>query len=406
MDFEETPEERAFRGEVRAWLDAHAKRRVAGGPSDHSYVPGERSAEADLAHVKACAEWQRELFEGGWAGITWPVEAGGRGGAGWQQRIFNEEQVRYDVAVGAFAVGIGMAGPTVIAWGTDEQKRRYLPPMLRGDEIWCQLFSEPGAGSDLAGLRTRAVKDGDEWIVNGQKVWTSGAHYSDWGLLLARTNVDAPKHRGITAFALDMRTLGIDVRPLRQITGASHFNEVFFTDVRVPDSQRLGALDEGWRVANTMLSNERALIGGGGRVGFRDIVELARKGGVVGDPLMRQELARSYTRLQLIKWLGWRARSRKDQGLGPEASVLKLAASRRLEYDGDLVLALQGAAGTLSDGDARDHGYWQQQFLMQWSSRIGGGTEQVQRNVIGERVLGLPSEPRPDKTLPFKDLAT
>jgi alkylation response protein AidB-like acyl-CoA dehydrogenase len=404
MDFEETDEERAFRTEVREWLDAHAKRRVAGGPSDHSYVPGERSAEADLAHVKACAEWQRELFDGGWAGITWPVEAGGRGGAGWQQRIFNEEQARYDVAVGAFAVGIGMAGPTVIAWGTDEQKRRYLPSMLRGDEIWCQLFSEPGAGSDLAGLRTRAVRDGDEWIVNGQKVWTSGAHYSDWGLLLARTNVEAPKHRGITAFALDMRTPGIDVRPLRQITGASHFNEVFFTDVRVPDSQRLGPLDEGWRVANTMLSNERALIGGGGRVGFRDIVELARAGGVVGDPLMRQELARSYTRLQLIKWLGWRARSRKDQGLGPEASVLKLAASRRLEYDGDLVLALQGAAATLSDGDARDHGYWQQQFLMQWSSRIGGGTEQVQRNVISERVLGLPSEPRPDKTLAFKDL--
>jgi alkylation response protein AidB-like acyl-CoA dehydrogenase len=404
MNFEETEEEEQFRAEVRAWLDAHAKRRVAGGPSDHSYVPGERSPEADLAHVKACAEWQRTMYDGGWAGITWPVEAGGRGGAGWQQRIFNEEQARYDVAVGAFAVGIGMAGPTVIAWGSDEQKRRYLPPMLRGEEIWCQLFSEPGAGSDLAGLRTRAVRDGDEWVVNGQKVWTSGAHYSDWGLLLARTNVDAPKHRGITAFALDMRSPGVDVRPLRQITGAAHFNEVFFTDVRIPEAQQLGPLDEGWRVANTMLSNERALIGGGGRVGFRDIVELARAGGVLENELMRQELARSYTRLQLIKWLGWRARSRKDQGLGPEASVLKLAASRRLEYDGNLVLALQGAAATLSDESARDGGYWQQQFLMQWSSRIGGGTEQVQRNVIGERVLGLPSEPRPDKTVAFREL--
>jgi alkylation response protein AidB-like acyl-CoA dehydrogenase len=404
VNFDETPEEQAFRADVRQWLGAHANRRVAGGPSDHSYVPGEKSPEADAAHTKACAQWQRTLYEGGWAGITWPVEAGGRGGAGWQQRIFNEEQARFDVAVGAFAVGIGMAGPTVIAWGSDEQKARLLPAMLRGDEIWCQLFSEPGAGSDLAGLRTRATRDGDEWVVNGQKVWTSGAQYSDWGLLLARTDPDAPKHRGITAFALDMRTPGIEVRPLRQITGASHFNEVFLTDVRIPDEQRLGPLNEGWRVANTMLSNERALIGGGGRVGFRDIVELARRGGHSDDPMLRQELARSYTRLQVIKWLGWRARSRKDQGLGPEASVLKLAASRRLAFDGDLVLALQGAPAMLSNDDALQDGYWQQQFLMQWSSRLGGGTEQIQRNVIGERVLGLPGEPRVDKDRPFREL--
>ncbi len=242
--------------------------------------------------------------------------------------------------------------------------------------------------------------------MNGQKVWTSGAHYSDWGLLLARTDIDVPKHKGITAFVLDMHTPGIDVRPLRQITGAAHFNEVFLTDVRVPETCRLGATGEGWRVANTMLSNERALIGGGGRVGFRDIVELARSSGTNADPRMRQELARSYTRLQLIKWLGWRARSRKDQGLGPEASVLKLAASRRLEADGNLVLGLQGAPAMLSDGDAVSDGYWQQQFLMQWSSRLGGGTEQVQRNVIGERVLGLPGEPRVDKDLPFRELPT
>ena len=227
-------------------------------------MPGEKSPEADAEHVEACREWQHALHAGGWAGITWPVEAGGRGGKGWQQRIFNEEQAKFDVAVGAFAVGVGMAGPTIIACGTDEQKRRFLPPMLAGDEIWCQLFSEPGAGSDLAGLRTRAVRDGDEWVVNGQKVWTSGAHYSDWGLLLARTDIDAPKHKGITAFLLDMHLPGIDIRPLRQITGASHFNEVFFTDVHVHDSFRVGNAGEGWRVANTMLSNERAMIGGGG----------------------------------------------------------------------------------------------------------------------------------------------
>jgi len=305
-----------------------------------------------------------------------------------------------------FMVGIGICAPTLLEHGTDEQRARWLPTIKNGDEIWCQLFSEPGAGSDLAGLRTRAEPDGDEWVVNGQKVWTSGAHYSDWGLLLARTDLDVPKHKGITAFVLDMHTPGIDVRPLRQITGAAHFNEVFLTDVRIPDAGRLGAAGEGWRVANTMLSNERALIGGGGRVGFRDIVELARISGAHADPRMRQELARSYTRLQLIKWLGWRARSRKDQGLGPEASVLKLAASRRLEADGDLVLSLQGAPAMLSDADAIADGYWQQQFLMQWSSRLGGGTEQVQRNVIGERVLGLPREPRVDKDLPFRELPT
>jgi alkylation response protein AidB-like acyl-CoA dehydrogenase len=404
MDFEETPEEQAFRAEVRAWLEARAKRRQAGTDPEHFYSSSDTSKEADAAHVAACKVWQRTLFEAGWAGIAWPKEFGGRGGAGWQQRIFNEEQSRFDVAAGVFAVGIAMAGPTIIAWGTEEQQQRFLAPMLSGDHVWCQLFSEPGAGSDLAGLRTRAMPDGDQWILNGQKVWTSGAHHSDWGLLLARTELDAPKHKGITAFLLDMHTPGIEVRPLRQINGMAHFNEVFFTDVAIPDACRLGPVNEGWRVAQTMLSNERAMIGSGGRVRWGDIVTLAQRSGVNADPVLRQQLAHSYTRLQLIKWLGWRARSRKDQGLGPEASVLKLAASRRQELDGSLVVALQGAAGMLYDGDAPANGYWQQQFLMQWSSRIGGGTEQIQRNVIGERVLGLPGEPRVDKDVAFRDL--
>ena len=404
MDFEETPEEQAFRAEVHAWLTTHAEPKHAGTDSEHVYGSGATGPTADSSHVTACKEWQRTLYDAGWTGITWPKEWGGRGGTGSQQRIWNEEQSRFNVAVGVFAVGIGMAGPTIIAWGTEEQRQRFLEPMLRGEHIWCQLFSEPGAGSDLAGLRTRAERDGDEWVVNGQKVWTSGAHYSDWGLLLTRTDPDAPKHKGITAFLLDMRTPGIEVRPLRQINGMAHFNEVFLTDVRIPDACRLGTENEGWRVANTMLSNERAFIGGGGRIGFKDIMLLANRTNAGADPTLRQELARCYTRLQLIKWLGWRARSRKDQGLGPEASVLKLAASRRLEHDGNLVMALQRSDAMLYDGDAINGGFWQQQFLMQWSSRIGGGTEQVQRNVIGERVLGLPGEPRLDKTVPFKDL--
>jgi alkylation response protein AidB-like acyl-CoA dehydrogenase len=406
MDFDESDEEKAFRSEVRAWLEGHASRRQLGADPEHFHLSGDPSAEAEAAHVRACKEWQRTLYDGGWAGITWPKDWGGRGGPGWQQRIWNEEQARFDVAVGVFAVGIGMAGPTIIAWGSEAQQERFLPAMLRGDEIWCQLFSEPGAGSDLAGLRTRAERDGDEWVVNGQKVWTSGAHYSDWGLLLTRSNPDVPKHRGITAFLLDMRTTGIDVRPLRQITGVAHFNEVFLTDVRIPDSARLGAEGDGWRVANTMLSNERALIGGGGRVSFREIAALAQRCDASDDPVLRQELAHSYTRMQLIKWLGWRARSRKDQGLGPEASVLKLAASRRQELDGSLVVALQRTAGMLQAEDAVNGGYWQNMFLSQWSSRIGGGTEQVQRNVIGERVLGLPSDVRVDKEVAFRELPT
>jgi len=405
MEFEESAEEAAFRAEVRAWLREHAKPRVAGQDPEHFFLAGDPDPAAERAHIAECKAWQRTLYEAGWAGITWPEEFGGRGAPGWQQRIFNEEQARFDVAAGVFSVGIGMAGPTIIAYGTREQQERFLPAMLRGDEIWCQLFSEPGAGSDLAGLRTRAVRDGDEWVVNGQKVWTSGAHYSDFGLLLARTNVDVPKHRGITAFLVDMRSPGIDVRPLRQITGVAHFNEVFLGDVRVPDAHRLGPEGDGWRVAQVMLANERLLIGGGGgRVGFRDLMTLAQRCGVNDDPRLRQELARSYTRLQILKWLGWRARSRKDQGLGPEASVLKLAASRRQELDGNLVMALQGAPGMLYGPDALNKGYWQQMFLMQWSSRIGGGTEQIQRNVIGERVLGLPSDVRVDKDVAFRDL--
>jgi alkylation response protein AidB-like acyl-CoA dehydrogenase len=404
MDFDESDEEQAFRAEVRAWLEGHARRRQTGADPEHFHLSGDPTPEAEAAHVAACKAWQRTLADAGWAGITWPEDAGGRGGPGWQQRIWNEEQARFDVAVGVFAVGIGMAGPTIIAWGTEAQQARFLPAMLRGEEIWCQLFSEPGAGSDLAGLRTRAERDGDEWVINGQKVWTSGAHYSDWGLLLARSDRDVPKHRGITAFLVDMRTPGIDVRPLRQITGVAHFNEVFLTDVRIPDSCRIGAEGDGWRVANTMLSNERALIGGGGRVSFKEIAALAHRCGAADDPMLRQDLARSYTRMHVIKWLGWRARSRKDQGLGPEASVLKLAASRRQELDGDLVVALQRTGGLLHGDDAVNGGYWQNMFLSQWSSRIGGGTEQVQRNVIGERVLGLPPDVRVDKDVAFKEI--
>jgi alkylation response protein AidB-like acyl-CoA dehydrogenase len=406
---DEAPEDAddAFRAQARAFLEAHARRRH---PGDDDFARfrflGDPSPEADAEHVRRGKEWQRTLFDGGWAGIAWPREYGGRGGTPARARIFAREQARFDVEVGVFAVGIGMVGPTLIAHGTEAQKQRYLPALLRGDEVWCQLFSEPGAGSDLAGLRTRSVRDGDEWVVNGQKVWSSGAHHSDLGILLARADPDAPKHQGITYFIVDMRSPGIEVRPLRQINGVAHFNEVFLTDVRIPHENVVGDVNGGWAVAQTTLGAERALIGGGGVVGFRDLARLAREQDRMGAAVLRQRLADAYIRFEILRYLGQRAQAaRRNGAAGAEASVLKLAVSRHVSLTGDLALALEGATGMLLHDDAPYGGFWQQQFLNQWGTRIGGGTEQVQRNVIGERVLGLPPEPRPDKRVPFRELA-
>jgi alkylation response protein AidB-like acyl-CoA dehydrogenase len=273
--------------------------------------------------------------------------------------------------------------------------------------VWCQLFSEPGAGSDLAGLGTRAVRDGDVWVVNGQKVWNSGAQHSDWGILLARSDPEERKHRGITYFLVDMRTAGIDVRPLRQITGVAHFNEVFLTDVAIPAGNVVGPVNGGWGVAATTLANERTLIGTASSGGFADVVRLARACCADTSPAARQRLASAYTRVELLRYLGYRVRTALSRGEqpGPESSVLKLAYSEHVAGLGDLVVDLQGAAGTLSGDDARDGGSWQVQFLNQWMSRIGGGTDQVQRNIIAERVLGLPGEIRVDKDVPYRELA-
>jgi alkylation response protein AidB-like acyl-CoA dehydrogenase len=401
VDFDDTPEEAAFRAEARAWLEQHAERR-------HAEGRGRFPLPEEPGYVERCKEWQRILYDGGWAGITWPKEYGGRGGTPMQQLIFSQEQAQFDVGTGVFAVGIGMTGPTLIVHGTEDQKRKHLDPLLRGERVWCQLFSEPGAGSDLAGLRTRAVRDGDVWVVNGQKVWNSGAQHSDWGILLARTAPDEPKHRGITYFLLDMRTPGIDVRPLRQITGVAHFNEVFLTDVAIPADNVVGPVNGGWGVAATTLANERTLIGtASGGSNFEAVVRLARECGRGPSPVARQRLAALYTGLQLLKYLGFRVQTALSRGEqpGPESSVIKLAYSEHVARLGDLVVDLQGAAGTLSASDARNDGTWQVQFLNQWMSRLGGGTDQVQRNIIAERVLGLPGEIRVDKDLPFSDLA-
>jgi alkylation response protein AidB-like acyl-CoA dehydrogenase len=408
MDFDESAEEAAYRAEARAWLSAHATLK-----DPHKSTPmsmGEADPEAEREHVRQSKAWQRALFDGGWAGITWPKEYGGRGGTPIEAIIFGQEQSRFDLPTSVFAQSIGMAGPTIMGHGTDAQKERFLEPMLRGDEVWCQLFSEPGAGSDLASLATSAVRDGDEFVVNGQKVWTSSAHFSDWGILLARTDVDVPKHRGITYFLLDMTTPGIEVRPLRQATGAAHFNEVFLTDVRIPVENVVGPVNGGWGVTMTTLTNERTLIGSGVGVGdvFGDIVRLAREFGRTDDPLVRQDLSALYIRLQLLKYLGWRIQTAisRHQQPGPESSVLKLGLSRHLSLTGDLVMSLQGPRATLLDYADAQSGPWGLQFLSQWASKLGGGTEQIQRNIIAERVLGMPRDTPVDKDIPFRESAS
>jgi alkylation response protein AidB-like acyl-CoA dehydrogenase len=395
MDFDESPEDAAYRAEVRAWL-AHpdvrdAARAAAGGSPDD-----------ELPWVAKAKVWQAFLADHGWACITWPKAYGGRGGTPSQAAIFVEETSRLGVPAGAFAVGINMAGPTIITHGNDEQKERYLRPMLRGAEVWCQLFSEPGAGSDLAGLACRAVRDGDEWIVNGQKVWTSGAHFSDWGILLTRTDVEQPKHRGITYFLVDMRTPGIEIRPLRQMTGGEHFNEVFLTNVRIPHANVLGEVNGGWAATMTTLANERTFMGGHGRgLGAPDLVVLAREHHVSDDPVVRQGLAAAHTRAAIARYVGFRIRSETSRGgaPGPTASIAKLSAAWNLKRNTDLALGIEGAAGMLD-------GPWQRSFLGAPAIRIAGGSDEIQRNVIGERVLGLPPEPRVDKALPFKELPT
>lgn len=402
MNFDDTSEEIAFRSEVRSWLEANAPKR---GTTDYHLLPeGEAKVLAQ--------EFQRQLFDAGWAGISWPKEYGGRGASAMEQMIFNQELADFDAPWGMFfIIGIGMAGPTIITHGTDEQKRRFLTPMLKGEEIWCQLFSEPAAGSDLAGLRTTAVRDGDEWVVNGQKVWTSGAQYSDWGILLARTDADAAKHRGITYFVLDMRTPGIELRPIKQINGESHFNETFLSDVRIPADGVLGEVNLGWGVAMTTLSNERTAIGGGtDRPGTstEDLIALARMRGLATDHVVRQELASAYTRSRIQRYLGYRVQTALSQGLplGPESSVMKLSHATDLKLTTNLALRLQGPSGTLLDSSAPDDGVWQHSWASAPSIRIAGGSDEVQRNILGERVLGLPAEPRPDKGIPFRDIPT
>ncbi len=407
MDFDDTPEEAVFRAEARAFVDEHAP---DVDEQVRHWLPRSLEDEGGEPFEAAARAWQATKRDHGFAGIAWPVEYGGRGLPGIFDGIYAEEQGRAGALLsGLFMVAQSMVGPTIIAHGTDDQKHRFLDAILTGDHAWCQLFSEPSAGSDLAALQTRAVLDGDEWVVDGQKVWTSHGDKSDWGLLLARTDLDAPKHRGITCFLLDMSARGVDVRPLRQATGAAEFNEVFLDDVRIRDENRLGDVGNGWRVGLTTLLTERASIGGAsGWATPEQAAELAESFDRLDDLVVRQRIADLYIRAQIMTWLGYRSRTHMSRGepLGPESSVMKLAMSQHLAETSDLLLEILGPAATLDHGDAPDDAVWQGMFLYQWATRIGGGTDQVQKNIIGEHVLGLPRESAVDKDTPFRDLKT
>jgi alkylation response protein AidB-like acyl-CoA dehydrogenase len=393
MDFRDTPEEAAFRKEVRDWLDANLDREQM--QAQLSVGPQEERID----HLRA---WMKQLYDGGWAGISWPKEYGGRGASLIEQAIFYQELARAKAPPQINVIGLGMAGPTIIVHGTEEQKKRHLAPILSGDEIWCQGFSEPGAGSDLGALRSSAVPDGDHFVINGQKVWTTLAHVAKWCIFLARTDSEAPKHKGITYFLVDMESPGIEVRPLKQMSGTAEFNEMFFTDVRVPRANILGELNDGWRVAMTTLMNERGTLGFAlsvqARIALDELIgkakTLKRNGKpAIEDPVVRQRIAQLHVEIEALRLNGYRALSTvmRTGVPGPEGSLGKLLWSESAQRLTDLAMELYGPAGLTTEwkGDA-DLKRWQFAHLRARGNTIEAGTSEILRNIIAERVLGLP----------------
>jgi acyl-CoA dehydrogenase len=404
MDFNDTPDEAQFRAEVRTWLAANATPRQ----------PGEkpsRSRDRDARVIEQAKAWQAKKAAAGYACITWPKEIGGRGGTPIQHIIYTQEESAYATPPGVFDIGLGMCVPTVIKHGSREHAKRYVRPAMYGEEVWCQLFSEPAAGSDVAGIRTRAEKDGSDWIINGQKVWTTGAHFADFGIVLTRTNPDAAKHAGLTMFFLDMKSKGVEARPIRQISGGSEFNEVFFTDVRIPDSQRLGEVGDGWKVALTTLMNERLAVGvATGILGVEDLLSLTRSVEIDGTPAIRSSAVREKIAQWFIeseglkygKYRTWTALS-KGETPGPQSSINKVVAARQMQELGSFAMELMGEGGVLMQ-DIPGAGAYQAQWMGAAGFRIAGGTDEILRNIIAERVLGLPQDTRVDKDISFRDL--
>ena len=390
----DTVDEEAFRAEVRAFLGAALPRKGT-------------ETRPDANGVTRAKAYQRGLADAGLAGITWPREYGGRGLPRRFQRLFDREAAAFQLPPRALEIGLGMCGPTILVHATEDQKRTLIPPLLRGDHVWCELFSEPGAGSDLASVQTRARRDGDTWVVDGQKVWTSGAQHSDLAACLARTDPDRPKREGISMLIVDMRAPGITVRPLRQMTGDAYFNEVFLDGVRVPAGNVLGETHGGWRVARTMLAFERQALGGmgsngGGRGGIGALVSEARARGLVDRPEVRRRLAELRARQMVLRHLA--AHLAANSRTGGEAAILKLAMAHLVQDTADAAVQIAGPSGVAWDPTAPRAGRWSDQLLNARSASIGGGTDEIVRNVIAERVLGLPRDVEVDLDVPFRAL--
>ena len=396
MDFSDTPEEAAYRARAAAFLDDHA--------ADLPRPTGE-----EMERLAVARRWQAIKADHGYACIAWPKEWGGAGGAAMEQVIFRQEEAKRGVPIAFFGIGLGRCLPRVLISAPAAQRARFVGPGGRGEQVWSQLFSEPGAGSDLAGVRTRATRDGDGWIINGQKLWTSGAHYSDYGLLIARTDPDLPKHKGLTMFWIDLKAAGVEIRPIHQMSGGVEFNEVFFNEVRISDANRLGEVGEGWKVAIFALMNERVEGGKDRGLPAAETIAVARATPVgdatlADDPAFRAALADWYVRTRGVSLTRYRTLTAMSRGQtpGPEASIGKLVIASELQEMSRRLIEAQGAYG-LIDGDGLSiaQGTVHHDLLHSPGIRIAGGTDEILRNIIAERVLGLPSEPRVDKDMPF-----
>ncbi len=405
MDFNDTPQEASFRAEVRAFLDKNATRKAGANAAVRA-----RFVDDDV--IRRAKDWQAKKAAAGFAGMTWPKKWGGREATPIQQVIYNQEEQGYVVPRGVFEIGLGMCIPTMMAYAKPEQLERYVAPALRGEEVWCQLFSEPAGGSDLAALRTRAEPDGEDWVINGQKIWTSGAHFADYGIVVVRTDPNAKKHEGLSFFFLDMKSPGVEVRRIKQISGSSNFNEVFFTNVRVPDAQRLGKVGDGWKVSITTLMNERLAVGDAPGPDVDDIFQLARTVELDGEPAIRnaavrEKIATWYCQAQGLKYAKFRTITALSRGQtpGPESSITKVVSASKLQDIASFGMDLLGMSGGVMDPDLTPmNGWFQDAMLYSPGMRIAGGTDEVLRNIIAERVLGMPGDVRVDKDVPFNKI--
>ena len=407
MDFDDRPEDAAWRAEARAWIEAH-RPDIESLPADDNYM-------GTPSHYAMARAWQALKAERGYACLSWSKDWGGAGESATRQLIFNQEEARAGIGFTYFMVGLGMCVPVVMQFCDQATRERFRGPAISGQELWVQLFSEPSGGSDVAAARTRAVREpgAGDWIVNGQKVWTSTGHLGAFGLLTTRTNLDAPKHKGLTVFWVDMNTPGLEVRPIHQMSGDHEFSEVFLNDVRIPDSQRVGDVNGGWKVILATLMNERLTLSGTTGISWPDIMHLASQtpaaGGatVLDDPAFRERLADYYVTTEAVRLLSFRVQTSLAKGAtpGPESSMGKLLWVTQTQALTHHALELQGSMGLVNDAsEAASLAAMQRRWLWSPGLRLGGGTDEILRNIIAERMLGLPGEPRLDKDVPFRDI--